>query len=153
MALSLMIPMDRELAEQRHRHRVRFVALLRLGQESSLDLASAQWDIANEIGWDGDANDVGAGDARSMVGPRVAVKPMVHRLSAAIKSAAIVGLGERTGCGYFCCHVGVLRARSLSPAISCGGRLAQASNASQLLAGMVTTRRSRTSASAASSAL
>src|SRR5207302_2733148 len=64
-----------------------------------------------------------------------------------------MGFGERTRRRYFFCHVGAVRARSLRPAISCGGRFAQASNASQFLAGMVTIRRSRMSASAASSAL
>jgi hypothetical protein len=46
----------------------------------------------------------------------------------------IVCLGKRTRSRYFC-HVGAMSARSLSPAISSGGRFAQASNASRSLAG------------------
>src|SRR5262249_14346211 len=45
IALSLMILVNGKLAEQRRRQRVGSVALLRLGQESPLDLRGAQGDV------------------------------------------------------------------------------------------------------------
>jgi len=87
-----------------------------------------------------------------MVGPSVAPEPLVQRVSAAIKSVAIISFKKRPRRGYLR-HVGALPARSLRPLISSGGRFVQASNLSQSFAGMVTIRRPRMSASAASTAL
>ena len=60
MTAALMILVDRKLAQQRHRHRVGLVALLRFGQESPLDLRCAQGHVADNLLRSGVADDVGA---------------------------------------------------------------------------------------------
>ena len=60
MALALIIPVDRKLAEQCHRHRVGFVTLLRFRQEGPLDLSGTQRNVADDLSRDGIADDVGA---------------------------------------------------------------------------------------------
>src|SRR5512132_636165 len=109
-----MIFINCQLADQSCRARPAPVAPLRPGQESTLDLRGAQGDVTNNRSRYDVANDIGARDTGRMVGPTVAVKPVVQGVSAAIKSAPIVGFGEWTWWRYFC-HVGALRARSLSP--------------------------------------
>jgi hypothetical protein len=60
MALSLMILVDRKLAEQCHRDWVGLVALLRLGQECSFDLRGAQGYVTDDFRRGGVADDIGA---------------------------------------------------------------------------------------------
>ena len=48
MTPALMGAIDRELAEQRHRHRIGFVALVRLGKKRALDLRGAQGHVAGD---------------------------------------------------------------------------------------------------------
>ena len=60
MALALIIPVDRKLAKQCHRHRVGFVTLLRFRQEGPLDLSGTQRNVAGDLSRDGIADNVGA---------------------------------------------------------------------------------------------
>src|SRR5208282_1215525 len=57
MTAALMILVDGKLAEERNRHRVGLVALLRLGQERPLDLRRAQGDVADNLRRSGVADD------------------------------------------------------------------------------------------------
>jgi len=86
------------------------------------------------------------------MGPAAAPKPMVHGIPAAIEERALVGFGRRTRRRYFR-DFGGLRRSFVNAGSFSAGRCAQASKASQSLAGIVTTRRSRISIAAASSAL
>ncbi len=78
MTAALMILVDCKLAEERNRHRIRLVALLRFGQESSLDLRRAQCDEADNFCAGGVADDVGARNACGMIGEGVSPEPMVQ---------------------------------------------------------------------------
>src|SRR5947209_5286321 len=152
MTTTLMGAVDRELPEQRDRHRIGLVALMCLGKKCALDLRRAQGHVADDppAGWI--AHDAGARNASRVVVPGMAKKPSIQGIPTAIEAAAVVRFGERAGRGYFR-HVGGRFASSFRPATSRAGFRAQASKRSQSLAGILTTRRSATSISAASSAL
>src|SRR5882724_11060740 len=123
-----------------------------LGEEFTLDLPGAQCHVAGDRACLCIAEDAGARNARSVIVPGVAAEPGIQRLPPAVETAAVIFLGERPGRCYFR-HVGGRLASSFRPAISRAGLAAHASKRSQSLAAIVTTRRSSTSVSAASSAL
>jgi len=85
---------DRELAEQGRGYRIGAVASLRLGQKCALDLRGAQGDIADDASGLGVVENVYARGAAELIGPSVAAKPSVERLSAAIELCAVVTLDE-----------------------------------------------------------
>ena len=70
--------MDRQLAEQRDRHGISLVALMRLWQERAFDLGRTQGDVTDDLASRGITNDVGAGDAGSVLRPGALAKPDVE---------------------------------------------------------------------------
>ena len=117
MALAVVIFVDRQLAEQRDRHRIRLVSLMRLRQERAFDLGRTQGDVANDLAGRGIADDVGAGDAGRVVRPSALTEPIVEGVATAVEAAAVVNLGERSRRRYRC-HVGARAASSLMAGIS-----------------------------------
>src|SRR5262245_4252239 len=120
MRSPLVVLVDRELSEKRHRHRIGLIALLRLGQEGTLDLRGTQGDIARNGTRSRIAYHVDPRSPTYVIGPSVSPKPGIHGLSSAIKRVAIVILGERTRRRYLC-HVGVLRPSRLSAGLGSAG--------------------------------
>ena len=84
----------RKLAEQRGRHRVGAVALLRPGQKRALDLCGAQGDIAGDPRGPHFGDDVHPRDAAALIGPGMPAEPRVQRLPAAIEPTSVVRLGQ-----------------------------------------------------------
>jgi hypothetical protein len=99
MSLPLEPSVHRELAEQCRGHRVRAVPLQRSGQKRALDLRCAQGDIACDSSGRRICDDVDARYAINLIGPRVPEEPGVQRVSAAIKQAPVVSLGQRSWWG------------------------------------------------------
>ncbi len=152
MTLALAGTMDRELSKQRDWHWMRHVATIPLRQKLALDLRGAQGDVPHDQIRPSVADDAGARNSGGMIVPGVPLKPHIQRVSAAIEMAALVLRREWSRRRYFR-HVGGLRASSLSAGTARPGLAAHASKRAQSFAGIVTTRRSSTSISAAASAL
>ena len=157
MSLPLIVLVHGELTEQRGGHGVGAVALLRFGEEGALDLRGAQCDIADDPSRNGIGDDIGARDRCGVIGPSVTAEPSVERLPARNrKDCGHPFRQEAEAASPLKCQRsqdGVRRASSASAGITSAGRLIQASNASQSLAGMVMMVRLSTSPSADSSAL
>src|SRR5271155_4738627 len=157
VALPLMVFVDGKLAEQKCRHGIRAVALLRLRKKGALDLRGAQGDVADNSARRRVGENAHARHVVGLIDPGMPVKPAVDRLPTTIKEAAVVTLGERTRRVR---HPQVQRSQDgtrlaslASAGIGSASRLIQPSNASQSFAGMVTTLRLSTSISAASTDL
>src|SRR5713101_4214522 len=125
---------------------------MRLGKKLALDLSGAERHVARDQSRGGAADDAYARNSRHVVVPGMAPEPRIKRIPPAIEMAALVIFRKRARRRYFR-HVGGLRESSSSPAISRAGFAAHDSKRAQSFAGIVTIRRSSTSASAASSAL
>ena len=117
MALAVVVLVDGQLAKQRDRHRIGLVALMWLRRERALDLCRTQGDVADNLAGRGIADDIGAGDAGSVVRPCSLTEPVVERVATAVEAAAVVGLGERSRRRYRC-QVGARAASALMAGIS-----------------------------------
>ena len=117
MPLAVVIFVDRQLAEQRDRHGIGLVTLMRLRQERAFDLRRTQGDVANDLAGRGIADDIGAGDAGRVVRPGSLTEPIVEGVATAIEATAVVVLGKRSRRRYRC-HVGARAASSLMAGIS-----------------------------------
>ena len=92
--LSLKRLVHRKLAEQRGRHRIGAVALLRPGQKRALDLCGAQGDIADDPPRPHFADDVHPRNAAALIGPGMPAEPRVQQLPAAVELTSVVPLGQ-----------------------------------------------------------
>lgn len=145
VALSLIILVYGELAEQYGRHGIGAVALLRLGKERAFDVRSAQSDVTYDAPRRRVGDDTHARDIIGLIEPGMATKPVVERVPPAIEEITVVIFGQRARRrrrhDVQRSQDGERRASSASAGIGSAGRLIHASNASQSLAGIVMTPR------------
>ena len=92
--LTLKRLVHRKLAEQRGRHRIMAVALLRPGRKCALDLCCAQSDIAGDPPGPHFGDDVHTRNAAALIGPGLPAGPRVQRVPATVELTSVVCLGQ-----------------------------------------------------------
>jgi len=148
--LPLISMVDSQLPQQEDD--IRSVTLGGFWQVSALDLSCAERHITRNqslrlVAYDRDARNTGF-----MIVPSMAAEPIVERLAATVKSPSVVIRRERTWRRQSS-HTGRYEASLRNAGTSLAGLAAHLSNSSHFSAGIVTTRRSMISISAASTAL
>src|SRR5712691_4875438 len=85
VALTLIGLVYRQLPQQRRRHRVGLIALVRLGKKFALDLGSAQRHVAHDRSGTGVTDDACSGNAREVIMPGMALEPGIERVPPTIE--------------------------------------------------------------------